>query len=201
MLEAVSDWPFFSKEHASFVLSTQISKNYFPFWKGKRNENHSTTPQRQTAVKTIWLGSFLKTILCIWLDQRVSVKRQDLLHWVIILKYLPITAHKHCREWGHHTNTNYFSELHPDCRIASINTSYFSLSLIFPLKIFIETSFEHQLPEAQNCFLLLHYLVLWSRERWKSKSIPYIDWGNQLEDNVCEVQSQWLQRLVGSTNL
>lgn len=61
-----------------------------------------------------------------------------------------------------------------------------------------ETSFEHQLPDAQNYFVLLHYLVLWSRDSWKSKSIPYIDWGNQLEDNVREVQLERLGKLAGS---
>lgn len=66
------------------------------------------------------------------------------------------------------------------------------------LKIWLKPSLSINFLRLKIAFSFFIFFSLWSRDSWKSKSIPYVDRGNQLEDNVCEVQLKWLGRLVGS---
>lgn len=73
---AVSDWGFFvSKELASFVLFTQTSKNYFPFWKGEKwKPLHKDNCSQEQFGWVIFENLFMLLIVLL-LDRRVSVKR------------------------------------------------------------------------------------------------------------------------------
>lgn len=94
MIEAVSHCKFLvSKEHAISLPKAQLSKKNFPFWKGKKNENHSTKCSQDYLAKFI-VGNYIIHLIILFLDRQISVKGWDLLKWVIILKYLPIIAQK-----------------------------------------------------------------------------------------------------------